>query len=336
MICFYTNRKILQCYLILCLTCVCLAGIAALLGEAAPWANVSSVYFYFSILIGFIFSRNYQFFVHILKFFLLLNAILMLYEFYTFSYLLTPTSDLSHFIGRAKGLISYSKEAGAVALVVATFYIKEFQYRWLLIIFLISILSGSRMSMIFVFSILVVEVLCRQFRNRSGSFFTSGLIFFTVLAGFVATYISLDQSQVILARLMRAFDVDHSSNVERIAFWLKYLAIFAEYDLWSLIFGKPNYAQQAVGNGAESAFLNLLTDGGIISLGVYITAIIVLLMRAPTTLGIIFNVGVLLISMQISRVGLGFLDGTLFWVFFWNLLFESRMGFISDKRVALK
>ena len=62
----------------------------------------------------------------------------------------------------------------------------------------------------------------------------------------------------------------------------------------------------------ESAFLNLLTDGGIISLGVYLSAILVILMRVPTTLGIIFNVGVLLVSMQISRVGLGFLDGTLF------------------------
>ena len=70
------------------------------------------------------------------------------------------------------------------------------------------------------FSILVLEVLRREFGNRniSVSFFTSGLIFFSILSGIVATYISLDQSQVILARLMRAFDVDHSSNVERIEF----------------------------------------------------------------------------------------------------------------------
>ena len=59
----------------------------------------------------------------------------MMYEFYTSSFLLTPTSDLSNFIGRAKGLISYSKEAGAVALVFAVFYIKEMRYRWLLIVF---------------------------------------------------------------------------------------------------------------------------------------------------------------------------------------------------------
>ena len=31
-----------------------------------------------------------------------------------------------------------------------------------------------------------------------------------------------------------------------------------------------------------------------------------------------------------------FLDGALVWVFFWNLLFEARVAFISDKRVSLK
>ena len=325
-------------FFVLCFALCSLASIGGLIGVAQPFVNISLVYFYFSIVFGFFFACNYDFFVRLLKSFLVLNFLAMIYEFGSSAFILEPTSDLPQFIGRAKGLISYSKEAGALVLVFAVFFVRELGYRWFPVLLASAVLTGSRMSMVVVFLIIFLELIRRLFHHRRA--FVSNLfsIFVLILVLMVGVlfYLSLGQSEIIVNRFYRTFDITHSSNIERMHFWASYLAVYSEFDLVNLIFGRPYFAQYFIGNGAESAFLNLLTDGGMVGLSVYLFAILFICFRAPLKVSFMCNVFLLLVSMQLSRVGLGFLDGVVLWVIFWVLIFDRRKIFMTDRLATLR
>ena len=335
---FYLEEEKKLTFFVLCFACCALASIGSLIGVAHPMLNISLVYFYFSIVFGFVFACNYDLFVRLLKSFLVLNFFVMIYEFYSLSFLLEPTSDLPQFIGRAKGLISYSKEAGALVLVFSVFFVRELEYRWFPILLVSAVLTGSRLSMVVVLLIIFLELIRRLFHQRRA--FVSNLfsIFVLILVFIVGVlfYLSLGQSEIIVNRIYRTFDVTHSSNVERMHFWAAYLAVYSEFDLVNLIFGRPYFAQNVMGNGAESAFLNLLTDGGLVGLTVYLFAILFICFCAPLKFSFMCNICLLLASMQFSRVGLGFLDGVILWVIFWVMIFDSRKKFMAEKFAKMR
>ena len=75
-----------------------------------------------------------------------------------------------------------------------------------------------------------------------------------------------------------------------------------------------------VGNGAESAWINLITDGGIVALLIYLVAIVIMFLLSQPKLNSFFHFALLILAMQLSRVNIGFLDGTLFWAYLFYLI----------------
>lgn len=311
--------------------CVALIALGGLLGYSPdPIKNLPYMYFYFSVMLGFLFANDYSFFVKLIKIFLLINMFAMLYEFLNSSYILEPTSDLEHFIGRAKGLVSYSKEAGAFIMVVTILLVADLHYKWFPVLFISSVLTGSRMAMIFVFIMLLVELFRRTPSINMRKYFSKLPYFLLIIVSlivFINFYTSLEQSEIIRNRLAGSFDTGHSSNIERIGFWLEHFSIYSNFNAIGLIFGQPSKAQTIAGNGAENAFLNLLTDGGGVAVLLYISAMIFMYVVAKGRFSMFIKLLLLVIAMQVSRVALGFLDGTVFWACFWVLLlhhFSSR------------
>lgn len=300
--------------------------ISSFLGIRSPLENVYIIYFYISIIIGFIFSRNEEIFIFFIKYFLLVNMVAMIYEFFTAEFILSPTSDHYRFLGRAKGLISYSKEAGAILLVFSLLYLNRLSPKWSLVLMVSAILSGSRLSIGFVAIAILLQVgsldrVKKLFNLRN---FLLALVIVAIFYSFFSAYYLNINSDIIIDRLGQSLDPQSSGNAERISFWIKYLEVFNDFSIVNIFFGKPYYLQSVVGNGAENAFLAILTDGGLVPVIFYLLAFFITPLRMGSDKSIIIKLILLFIAMQFSRVGLGFTDGVLFWTFVWGRIIPRR------------
>ncbi|AZQ85453.1 hypothetical protein EKO29_16550 [Colwellia sp. Arc7-635] len=266
-----------------------------------------------------------------IKIFILVNLLAMIYEFATISYLLEPTSDYPSFIGRAKGFISYSKEAGAFILVFTLLFIRTLNVKWFIVLLFFAILSGSRLAMLIVFLAVIIELLYRMkikhFMSPLSIFFS--LLFVIILIASFYYYSTLEQSQIIINRLSGTLDTDHSSNNERIDFWFSHMTIYDSYNIIEYFIGSPGQTTSIIGNGSESALINLITDGGILALSIYIGAIIIMFFLEGFKINIFLHLLLLVLAMQLSRVNIGFLDGTLFWAYFYYLIARPNSNLIE-------
>lgn len=317
----------IKVFLICCLISSSLLIFGGLSGSEGSISNLSKMFFYFTIMQGLFFSYYFEFYKKLLKYFVVINLFAMIYEFLTISYILEPTADLDVFIGRAKGVISYSKEAGSFILLFTILFIKELKVKWFPVLLFYAILTGSRLAILGVFASIAIEAFSRAKIKGALSFkaIVASAIFILIISlGLYFYYISA-QSEIIVNRLSGALDTGHSSNLERVNFWIQHLAAYNDFKWWGLILGEPGRATGIVGNGAESAYLNLLTDGGIIALSVYLGGIFLLFILRGPSISWLFVLLLLVLSMQISRVNIGFLDGTMFWAYFWYLFQEKHL-----------
>jgi hypothetical protein len=296
--------------------------IGGLFGVYSFSSNMALMFFYFSIILGSLFSLYFDSYLKMIKVFILINLLVMIYEFVTVSYLLEPTSDSLTFKGRAKGFISYSKEAGGFILVFTLLFIRTLNVKWFVVLLFFSILSGSRLAMLIVFLAIIVELLYRikikHFLSPVRFFFS--LLFMAIVMGGIYFYSTFDQSEIIINRLSGALDTGHSSNAQRIDFWLSHLAVYGQYSYYEYFIGSPGMSTSIVGNGAESAWINLITDGGIVALLIYLVAIVIMFLLSHPKLNSFFHFALLILAMQLSRVNIGFLDGTLFWAYLFYLI----------------
>lgn len=321
----YCNREelILAFFSFTAVSCLILIG--GIFGYLDPIKNISLMFFYFSILLGYFFSIEFKFFLKVISLFILINLAVMVYEFITMSYFLKPTSDSAFFLGRAKGFISYSKEAGSFILLFTLLFIKNLKSYWFMVVISFAVLTGSRLAMLIVLLAVVIEV-CTRFKVRHLfsplSLFISILSFIIVLYG-AFLYANLEQSEVIINRLGGSVDIEHSSNRERINFWLRHLYIYESFNYLQYLFGSPGESVSKINNGAESAFINLITDGGLIALLIYTSAIIVMFFLTKPSVNTFLYFLLLILAMQLSRVNVGFLDATLFWGYFWFIIKNS-------------
>lgn len=309
--------------------------LGGLVGFKGVLENVVYVFFYFPIILGYVFSFRFELFFKLIKFFIFINLLAMLYEFSTISYLLEPTSDFSMFIGRAKGFISYSKEAGSFILVFTLLFIQYLRPQWFIVLLFSSILTGSRLAMIIVFIAIIIEIYNRiKLRHVfSPVLILVSLASLLIILYGIYLYSNQEQSALILERLGGALDTGHSSNTERINFWTSHLAVYDDFDHIRYLFGSPGESISIVKNGAESALINLLTDGGVVAVLVYMSAIIFMFFLTNLKVTTFLHLLLLIFAMQLSRVNIGFLDATLFWAYFGYLVKNSIKDsyFVANK-----
>jgi len=320
------QRKHIEIKALICVPMLCILIILGTLrGYNELTQNLIAMFFYVPVLLGLCFAINFTMFFKLLKIFILINLLAMVYEFITLSFIFEPTSDLAYFTGRAKGFISYSKEAGSFVLIFALLFSKRLKYNWFPILLFSAFLSGSRLAILGVILVICFEFGARIHLSNKVSLGKviggCGLLFFMFIAGYF--YISSDQSSIIIERLYSSLDTSHSSNNERMNFWYHHLLSFGGNNIFGFIFGEPGKSTALIGNGAESAFINLLADGGLVALFIYLVAIFLLFWLMGPNIKTLFILFLLVLSMQISRVNIGFLDGTVFWAYFWYLLLSN-------------
>lgn len=307
--------------------------ISTSLGDTFFSRDLQSVFFYLPILTGYLFYRDFNTCFKIIKVILLFNFLLILYEYISISYIFPPTVDLPEFYGRAKGVFSYSKEMASVLIIISSLYLPKLKGYWFWVLFISSLLSGSRLAVLVVSSCILIEVIYRNriyFRRNFERFIVYSPLVLILLVIVIIAFFQTKYAHVTYIRMLGAFDVTHSSNVERISFWTQYISIFSSYDLVHLLFGYPNKASLLVGNGAESSYLNLLVDGGFFALFLYLLCFFIIFLNV-NGLNVFICVLLLVCSMQITRVGIGFVDGSLLWMYFWNVVLRN-LGVNSNEQ----
>lgn len=296
--------------------------VGAFVGYKTPLENIIYVFFYVPIIFGCIFSFRFELFLKLIKCFIVINLLVMFYEFLTESYFLEPTSDSPIFIGRAKGFISYSKEAGSFILLFTVLFIRYLKPKWFIALLFFSILTGSRLAMLIVLLAIVIEIF---YRAKLKHFCSPAVILLSIVSLSITIYgiylySNLGQSAIIVERLSGTLDTGHSSNNERMNFWQSHLDVYSNYNFLQYLVGSPSESISIVKNGAESAFINLITDGGFLAILIYISAIIFMFFLMRPQVNTFLHLFLLIVAMQLSRVNIGFLDATLFWAFFGYLI----------------
>lgn len=317
-----------NCVICLPVLILLLMSVSSINGVGGFFNNLFKLYFYVPILLGFIFSRIGSTYIQLLKLFIAINFFLMVYEFSTSSYILPATVDMPYFYGRAKGLLSYSKEIASILIIFSLFFIDRLRVVWLIILPMAAFLSGSRLAVIVVCGSVLLELYSRyRTSNLPGVFFRFilFLVFLAIFSSALLVFSNFEYAYVFIARLENSINFSHSSNVERILFWKSYIATYMDYEFTSLMLGSPGYAQIKVGNGAESSYLNLLTDGGIISLLFYLVCLLVLFLSRYNNTNFVIRLLVFICAMQITRVGLGFIDGSMLWFLFWSYVLTGEV-----------
>ena len=130
-------------------------------------------------------------------------------------------------------------------------------------------MTGSRTSVLFIILFLIISnffTIFKFFSNNKfflslSNFYNLSIIISLIL--FVSIYI-LSMNEIFKNRILQSFNLLSSSNAERIYFWKLHLETFLSYDLFSILFGKGSYAVEKIKNGAESTWIMLLNEGGLI------------------------------------------------------------------------
>lgn len=256
------------------------------------------------------------------------TVVIMLYELSTFSYLIDQLNNKFEF-GRLQGLFSNSKEAGYYTI-AATYYlfsVKRLTRLSMLALISIATLSGTRTAILFILVVVIVQVVASvKIRIAKGiikNFMLSA--FMLTLLGYILTkYYFVDKSAYMLVRIYNAFNFESSSHKDRLFFWKSYLEEINNYNWYEIFFGAGTKINIILGNGAESYYLMILSQYGLITLTAIISIFILIFIKLKNYDEKIIFVSLLAILL-VGRIGIGWSDGILIWaVFFYTLDSKKR------------
>ena len=88
-----------------------------------------------------------------------------------------------------------------------------------------------------------------------------------ILIGFpVMRFYFIGGSAYMLDRIYNSFNFGSSSHLDRLFFWNAYLLEINKYNWYEIFFGAGQKINVIVGNGAESTYLMILSQYGMITL----------------------------------------------------------------------
>ncbi|UPS92549.1 hypothetical protein [Bizionia sp. M204] len=257
-----------------------IASILIFIISSPFWLNSFDINIYLSPITAIVIINNYDYFLRVMKVFIILTLILAFYEFINQEYLFVVLRDTffgyrpldEKFYGGYSGIFrSKVYFEGPLALsqfAIGTALIFRKNVKMLYIILLISIIANGRLGIVFCGIILATYYFKKYnlasilLRPKSILLLISG--FFGV---FLALYFLLDKTSI--DRLKEAFDVSNEGNSERINFWIRGFDMLLNYDFLNLIFGNNGAFVNEYKNNAENGWLTLLLNNGILGFMYY-------------------------------------------------------------------
>lgn len=281
-------------------------------------------YFYFSIALGFFVAREMDSFLTLIKIWVVLNFFALIYEAATGKYLVNiNTAYEDYYYYYLRGLFSDPK-GGAFFILMAGVIVRGKSKLIFIIALLSSFMSGSRTAMLGLSVIFLVDLVYNTFLfNKSLLTFVKKFLGLIILLGivFVAIYAYLLEHIILLDKLLVSFDMQSSSHSVRSYMWLTHFKLYLfDFTLWQMVFGYSGYTRELIGNGAESSWVMLLTEGGIIAFMIYFIPMCILISRAFKNFYLYYPFVVIMALMMVGRVCVGFADGTILWGLIFSMI----------------
>lgn len=131
-----------------------------------------------------------------------------------------------------------------------------------------------------IFLVLYVAVVMELLRQRKNLMLRSVMVFVLVLLGFIAV---AEFNPMLLERLYDALDFSggSSTNNARVYYWLSGVKEFSNYALVDMIVGNNGYFREKFGNNAESGWITILLDFGILGLLLYVFPLLCVVFSRP-------------------------------------------------------
>ncbi|MGJ0302822.1 O-antigen ligase family protein [Aliarcobacter cryaerophilus] len=297
---------------------------------------IKELYVGISIILGFFAFLYFDKFKSILKILILINFLVMINDVYSGEYLFNFDPIGNYYqIDRGKGLFGYSKSAGAFVIFAALIFRKDKSIMF--IILLSSIMTGSRSAMIFVLLVFLTDYLIDIKQNIT---FKQVIYFLSIIliGGFLVYLYFLDHMGMWY-RIEGSFNFsDSGTHGYRFYIWNEYLKVVNDFNVFHLLFGNTAYTNNYLGNGAENAFLTVLTNNGLIMFLIFFVPILFFSVLSMINFRLFYPFILLLGIFQFGRQGLGWADGILFWAYIYSILysdyFQSILSRITKKEIA--
>lgn len=276
----------------------------------------------------------------LLKIVIIVNLLVMLYEFFSFQYVINIVVENRYEFGRMQGLFSYSKEAGyfiVMAFLFVRFFDNSFIFK--IILFLSAVLSGSRTPIIFIAIIMFIDYIYLVHRHINIKKLIKKYLYVIII---LFVFISLgafyftDKNEYMLLRILSSFDFESSSQQARLFFWSEYVYHIGNYNFFQLLFGDGTYINNVIGNGSESSYLMILSQMGLIGLLLFVIplfVITILFFKYPFTF---YPLIIMMLFLQVGRISMGWADGILMWVLIFFILNKYYVLHENKRRVSFE
>lgn len=182
-----------------------------------------------------------------------------------------------------------------------------------------SVLAISRTSMILVPMILFFSYFSKFQKNYTIRFL---MFFLFLLTAFV--FVSLAAPQV-LQKIGGSLDFSGGSetNSARLYYWLSGWQEYRGYELDKILLGDNGYYRSVYGNNAESGWLTLLLDFGLVGFLIYFLPLVFVLFKRHT-LDVALMVGILIVANMVFTLCYGVTGCFVYWLTIYFLLKGDR------------
>lgn len=322
----YELRYCSKIILSICYIAVCNLFISPIFAPNGYIQNLFSNTFILNIFLGYILFINKGISCKLLYILLIANAIAILVETFFHINIVTVAEGYDNsnirFLYKL-GLFSAPK-TGAFFIIAVALLAYVTKKLWILFLgVFISVFTGVRVSTV----CLSIPLVILWFKDSS--YKTSTKIF--LLLFFSALIVTIGVSfyneyGTVFDRLATALDAGDGSNKLRFYFWNLHWSFFWNQSIEHILWGNYGAADNFFGNGPECAFLDLMNNGGLVSL-ILFSYPLVLVLRKANLSNYIFCFSVL-IAMVSGRFSIGFSDGIVYWFTIFYLLENNKKNII--------
>ena len=281
--------------------------------------------FFICLIFGLLAFKDYKLIITFLKIALIINFSIMIYELISFKYLINIVSENKFEIGRYQGLFSYSKE-NSYFILITYLYLRYFNslgiYKW--IILFSAFLTGSRTSIIFILVIILLDYILNNFNFRKIKIKKILAFALTFIISFKLIDYYLSENILIYNRILNSFNFQSSSHLDRIYFWETYLDYIFNYELIHFLVGKGTYIANTIANGAESTWLMIFSEGGLLALIIFSLPILYVSSLTFKNPSKYYPFILIIILFQFGRIAVGWADGILFWSLIFYIIFFKK------------
>ena len=308
------------------------------------WLVPYDINVYLSAITAIIIVTRYEFFLQIMKIFIICTLIISFYEYLNKEYLFVverqtylgfrPLDEV--FFGglagifRAKvyfeGPLALSQFAMGMALIF------RYNIKILYLILFIAIFANGRLG-IFICTVIILLYYVKKYNIITLLLKPKFLILLIVCSISIVVVIFNLLDEASIGRLLEIFNTSNQGNSDRIQFWIKGVKKLLDTDLIHLIFGNSGEFESIYNNNAENGWLTLLLNNGILGFIYYSFPVIIIITNAIAKKSPVDMVYILLLifCMFVQTFHLGASANLFYWLIIYSFLNHVN----SNRKICL-